>query len=108
MDKGGRQLALSPKLSAFLVGLTAGAVGTWVYYRHCTAWWKQKAEERQFQHTTHESSLEQPFDMERALEDEILAEQFTRNVQFFGQEGQRAIHRAFVVVVGLGVGSYLL
>lgn len=41
--------------------------------------------------------------IENALEDEILAEQFTRNVQFFGNEGQAAIHKAFVVIVGLGV-----
>ena len=36
-------------------------------------------------------------------EDEILAEQFTRNVQFFGQESQIKIANAFVIVVGLGV-----
>ena len=41
--------------------------------------------------------------MESALDDEILAEQFTRNVQFFGREGQLEIAKAFVIVVGLGV-----
>ncbi len=40
------------------------------------------------------------------LDDEILAEQFTRNVQFFGQEGQLKIANAFVVVIGLGVSAY--
>ena len=35
--------------------------------------------------------------------DAILAEQLTRNVQFFGLEGQKKIANAFVVVVGLGV-----
>ena len=35
--------------------------------------------------------------------DEVLEEQFTRNVQFFGSEGQRRAARAFVVVIGLGV-----
>ena len=40
-----------------------------------------------------------------ALEDEILSEQFTRNVQFFGGKGQQDILDAFVVVIGLGVGS---
>ncbi|DBB11804.1 TPA: hypothetical protein ACH3X3_005959 [Trebouxia sp. C0006] len=40
-------------------------------------------------------------------EDEILAEQFTRNVQFFGQQGQIKVANAFVVVIGLGgVGSH--
>ncbi|GAQ80166.1 NAD(P)-binding Rossmann-fold superfamily protein [Klebsormidium nitens] len=39
--------------------------------------------------------------------DEIIREQFTRNVQFFGDEGQARVHGAFVVVVGLGgVGSH--
>ena len=37
------------------------------------------------------------------LDDEILREQFTRNVQFFGQEGQLKVASAFVVVIGLGV-----
>ncbi len=36
-------------------------------------------------------------------DDEILAEQFTRNTQFFGRDGQRRIADAFVVVIGLGV-----
>lgn len=41
------------------------------------------------------------------LEDEILSEQFTRNIQFFGREGQQKISEAYVVVVGLGgVGSH--
>lgn len=41
------------------------------------------------------------------LDDEILSEQFTRNVQFFGKEGQQKVSEAYVVVVGLGgVGSH--
>lgn len=40
-------------------------------------------------------------------DDDILAEQLTRNVQFFGLEAQQQIARSFVVVVGLGgVGSH--
>lgn len=39
--------------------------------------------------------------------DEIISEQLTRNVQFFGEHGQRAVGGSFVVVVGLGgVGSH--
>lgn len=45
--------------------------------------------------------------VEDFLHDEIIKEQFTRNVQFFGDAGQLKVHRAFVVVVGLGgVGSH--
>lgn len=47
------------------------------------------------------------FDMSHFDQDEILEEQLTRNVQFFGLEAQRRIGGAFVVVVGLGgVGSH--
>lgn len=38
-------------------------------------------------------------------EDDILGEQLTRNVQFFGLEAQQRIGQAFVVVVGLGVSA---
>ena len=37
--------------------------------------------------------------------DEVLSEQLTRNVQFFGLDAQKRISRAFVVVVGLGVSA---
>lgn len=37
------------------------------------------------------------------LGDDIVAEHFTRNVQFFGRNAQERIMGSFVVVVGLGV-----
>ena len=38
---------------------------------------------------------------------EIMAEQFTRNIQFYGESGQKTIASAFVIIVGLGgVGSH--
>ena len=40
---------------------------------------------------------------EFSLEDEVLGEHFTRNLQFFGRPGQERIMGAFVIVVGLGV-----
>jgi len=41
------------------------------------------------------------------LQDEIVNEHLTRNVQFFGLESQQKVNKAFVVVVGLGgVGSH--
>lgn len=43
----------------------------------------------------------------QVAEDEILAEHFTRNVQFFGSEAQQRVADSFVIVVGLGgVGSH--
>lgn len=35
--------------------------------------------------------------------DDIISEQLTRNIQFFGLESQKKISDSFVVVVGLGV-----
>lgn len=44
--------------------------------------------------------------------DDIVREQLTRNIQFFGLDGQKCITKSFVIVVGLGVrcliGSYVL
>ncbi|CAN6466767.1 unnamed protein product [Victoria cruziana] len=41
------------------------------------------------------------------MEDEIVSEQLTRNIQFFGLEFQRKVTKSFVVVIGLGgVGSH--
>jgi hypothetical protein len=37
------------------------------------------------------------------LRDDVLSEQLTRNIQFFGTAGQDKIVNSFVVVVGLGV-----
>ncbi|CAL5228157.1 g11237 [Coccomyxa viridis] len=46
-------------------------------------------------------------DADFGLDDEVLGEHFTRNVQFFGRPGQERIMGAFVIVVGLGgVGSH--
>jgi len=41
------------------------------------------------------------------VDDDIVVEQLTRNLQLFGEEGQGRIRRSFVVVVGVGgVGSH--
>ena len=41
------------------------------------------------------------------MDDEIVREHFTRNIQFFGEKGQQRVARAFIIVVGLGgVGSH--
>lgn len=45
--------------------------------------------------------------VEEFEKDDVLAEQLTRNVQFFGLEGQKKIAKSFVVVVGLGVSLSL-
>ncbi|KAF9597530.1 hypothetical protein IFM89_019444 [Coptis chinensis] len=41
------------------------------------------------------------------LSDEIVSEQLTRNIQFFGLESQRKVTESFVTIIGLGgVGSH--
>ncbi|KAJ8471888.1 hypothetical protein OPV22_026231 [Ensete ventricosum] len=41
------------------------------------------------------------------LEDEVVCEQLTRNIQFFGTEFQKKVSQSYVVVIGLGgVGSH--
>ena len=42
-----------------------------------------------------------------SLEDEVLGEHFTRNLQFFGRPGQERIMGAFVIVIGLGVRCHV-
>ncbi|KAK8802427.1 hypothetical protein WA588_005396 [Blastocystis sp. NMH] len=45
--------------------------------------------------------------LENVPEEEIHRQQFARNIAFFGEEGQKRIEDAFVVVIGLGgVGSH--
>ena len=61
---------------------------------------RERGEERQHSEEQSHQSLS-------VAEDEILAEHFTRNVQFFGVEAQQRVAESFVVVVGLGgVGSH--
>ncbi|GMH15501.1 hypothetical protein Nepgr_017342 [Nepenthes gracilis] len=44
---------------------------------------------------------------EDLLKDEIVSEQLTRNIQFFGLECQQKVAKSYVVVIGLGgVGSH--
>ncbi|KAJ3694873.1 hypothetical protein LUZ60_000250 [Juncus effusus] len=41
------------------------------------------------------------------LEDEVVSEQLTRNIQFFGLDSQRKVSQSYVVIIGLGgVGSH--
>uniref|UniRef100_A0A7S3QJN2 THIF-type NAD/FAD binding fold domain-containing protein n=1 Tax=Dunaliella tertiolecta TaxID=3047 RepID=A0A7S3QJN2_DUNTE len=48
-----------------------------------------------------------PGSVRRFQEDEVITEQLTRNIQFFGVEKQQHIADSFVIVVGLGgVGSH--
>ena len=113
------------RLAFFIAGTAAGALAlhairyfndSSAYYKYCTQWWKSKQQKLGLLHSNDgdEASQRAPtsqvngINIRDALEDEILSEQFTRNVQFFGKEGQSALHGAFVVIVGLGVSLHIL
>ncbi|KAL3151503.1 hypothetical protein ABBQ38_012502 [Trebouxia sp. C0009 RCD-2024] len=99
--------------AAFVAG---GAVGAAVAVGALQYWYRREwnADRRQYS----ETSEKEQRPTSRAVQgsscklsdftsDEVLSEQFTRNVQFFGQNGQLNIANAFVVVIGLGgVGSH--
>lgn len=101
----------------FLVG---SAVGAAIALGALQYWYRRdwNASRRQYgpvPETAQPSTANQVRDLNCGLSDfisdEVLSEQFTRNVQFFGQDGQLKIANAFVVVVGLGVNirsTYLI
>lgn len=89
----------------FLAGSFAGALGVYLALRSSKkghAVLDNSATQQQQQ----PGLLSASTPMDALLEDEILTEQFTRNVQFFGKEGQLQVARAFVVVIGLGVSTF--
>lgn len=91
----------------FAMGGLAGASLAYVCCNHWkSGWTKAMLKDAQAAPGTRQESLEQSKTRpEDFVEDEIVKEHLTRNIQFFGQEGQLQISKAFVVVVGLGVRS---
>lgn len=96
------------KQQAFAAGALAGAAAAALgAYYLCNrtqtpplnAQQPQQQPEGQLNEPAHHASL-QHFD-----QDEVLAEQLTRNTQFFGLEKQKHVTNAFVVVIGLGVST---
>eukprot|EP00982_Pelagococcus_subviridis_P016304 31471-Pelagococcus_subviridis.AAC.6 len=78
---------------AFMAGSTVGAVLVSILYSR-----RHQVPSRVFTGKLFHTS---------SATDEILAEHFTRNVQFFGSTAQQRVSSVFVVVVGLGgVGSH--
>lgn len=100
-------------LPVALAGALSGAALTAACFtlsQQSSKWWRAKATQLESLYPDGANrAIPQYEDSKRggslsnAFSDEILAEQFTRNTQFFGREGQSKIHRAFVIVVGLGV-----
>ena len=112
-----RIVYLAFRVSIFIAGALAGAaaaLGAAVFGERSSLWTKQPERKDAavgpaYRHLSEpHSTQDQASGLEDALEDEILSEQFTRNVQIFGREGQQRVHHAFVVVVGLGVSCLQL
>jgi hypothetical protein len=94
----------------FAAGALAGAaVAAAVTYYYCSS--TRRATVRHANsHSQQPAKLQQPAPAHHASlqefdQDEVLAEQLTRNVQFFGLEKQKCITNSFVVVIGLGVSA---
>lgn len=98
-------------LTAFLAGGAAGVLVTYLAIRasgKCVPTvTRSLATDATLERQHSSNQLSTSGNMDNMHEDEILTEQFTRNVQFFGKQGQLKVAKAFVVVIGLGVSSFL-
>ena len=71
-------------------------------------WWKARGLSADaLQSPAAPSSGAEHIGLDSALDDDIMREHFTRNIQFFGPESQQHIFGAFVTVIGLGVSKPL-
>ena len=112
MDSTTPRPGQSTTLLAFLAGAMVGAAivatSTWP---DLPKWWTRQ--HNQFVEEVHQppappAAAVEALDPQDWLHDDILGEQFTRNVQFFGEASQRQIANAFVIVIGLGVSAVTL
>ena len=99
------QLAL-----AFASGATLAAAAA--VYAQCnqrrswSRWWKANVSSAESAAAALKANQQlESVGVEGALNDDIMKEHFTRNIQFFGHEGQQRIFQSAVVVIGLGVCS---
>ena len=101
LDRVGERTAL------LLAGAAAGALFcAWAYRRRSLSGdFTSAHSEATTPRTQHAAGLTVAAD---ALQDDILREQFTRNIQFFGEAAQAKVFGSFVVIVGLGVCAPLL
>lgn len=98
-----KSFALGAAAGTLLAGV-AGLAGTFAYREYNRA----AAAEQDLLRDLSSQSAGRPCGngasaAQHSLKDEIVAEQLTRNVQFFKAPGQERVMGAFVVVVGLGV-----
>ncbi len=93
--------------SAFAVGLIAGAavssLSMYIYLKRAEVNVVASSSGASKSPASATTAAAVPASLLEFEHDEVLAEQLTRNTQFFGIEKQRAIANAFVVVIGLGV-----
>lgn len=92
---------------AFAAGALAGAALTAVgaYYYCSRSQTAASGAKQPQQHTPDPAGTPQHANLQEFDQDEVLAEQLTRNVQFFGLDKQKQVAKSFVVVIGLGVST---
>jgi tRNA A37 threonylcarbamoyladenosine dehydratase len=91
----------------FTAGAALGAASLYIYLRRAHPIFQ--VDTTQLPPPTNDSQNHHPssVSVENFEDDDIIKEQLTRNVQFFGLPGQKDISKSFVIVVGLGgVGSH--
>lgn len=84
----------------------AAAAAAYLYAGQSWSWswsWKGKLPARRVASGSLADHKGDHFGLSNALNDDILGEQFTRNLQFFGDAEQKRVFDASVAVIGLGV-----
>ena len=98
----------STTLLSFLAGAMVGAAVVASTWPDLYKWWTRQ--QKQLVEEVHQppappAAAVGALEPQDWLHDDVLGEQFTRNVQFFGEASQRHIANSFVVVIGLGVSA---
>lgn len=96
---------------AFAAGALAGAAVTalgayCLYSAKCESNRSQKRNQQQLPVQQARTAQDHPASLQALDHDEVLSEQLTRNIQFFGLDKQKKIAKSFVVVIGLGVSKH--
>ena len=100
--------AMRSSLVVFVSGAAVGAAAVWIAWRYPLKWRRGEAIKRignglGSDGPDHPPQPRNMGSLKNLMGDEVLREQLTRNIQFFGEEDQLKLANAFVVVVGLGV-----
>ena len=99
----------SGSMRTFAAGLVAGLAGSYVLWKYHQSRSSRSSRMSALGKPVEENQIKEKgkpaAKMDGVLTDEVLKEQLTRNIQFFGEKVQLDLANSFVVVVGLGVSA---